>query len=766
MKSIPTFDDVSSRSKWRTSVVLLFLFLAACTNPYLSEDTRKTGLLSDDTITLHASAGPIAIENARLITNNDRSFRAKLDIVRNAKTSIDASYYIFHDDFSSAVLIEEMIAAAQRGVVIRLIVDYHTNYSRLDLYSMMESAGTVGEARNLQVRFYNRPTPELIRDAIYLTLGCGSEQSESPGPECSSQKYEEIDALFDGSMVSNVSTPGSGLFLSGLYSKDPQTMALAVLRGQNISVSNMPADGAEISETEISQAKEIGKLYWRSRTAGPFRRLTSAIALSAIFKMYGEKLNPAANMLNGYLPLNRPVSDAAGRDWEYLTDFTHHKILLADRKHMLIGGRNVEDSYHMQPNEMLDKYAFMDTDLDADLRNGGEQVEEAFSTLWNFGQMVATLDEVRMHAPNNFVANIEARKAADEGCVEKPEGALRDRCTETAFSEKALDRLQREENWHNAITRNAASYRTDYQYSGDSEYQTDFALDPESTLWYVENLPFYGSPEDAQTTRSYGTKTGQEAQYGKRIHGLWLAGIRNTCASATAENPRRIIIHNAYFFPPANLMVALADIVDGTISCKNVSVTVLTNSIETTDLNVVNLLARHSTKAFAEYVAENRSSAEGASFEYFEYQLSGQDRISLHSKVSVLGSDMIVGSANADVRSYVMDTNNGFYIRRAPEMLERYTAHLDALMEDETVTKEVTDYFIKTDRSEILKTDRETFREIMSKYRAERFLDADQAKQAEEDFVETLNEAYRLSKKSLTGDRKAQEEFDRTFKPI
>ena len=92
--------------------------------------------------------------------------------------------------------------------------------------------------------------------------------------------------------------------------------------------------------------------------------------------------------------------------------------------------------------------------------------------------------------------------------------------------------------------------------------------------------------------------------------------------------------------------------------------------------------------------------------------------------------------------------------------------YLDQLMADATVTREVTEYFVKTDRAEILKSDRDTFRSIMAKYRAERFLDADQLKKAEDEFVEMLNEAYRLSKKSLAGDRKSQEEFDRLFKPI
>ncbi|MBK7962875.1 MAG: phosphatidylserine/phosphatidylglycerophosphate/cardiolipin synthase family protein [Bdellovibrionales bacterium] len=53
------------------------------------------------------------------------------------------------------------------------------------------------------------------------------------------------------------------------------------------------------------------------------------------------------------------------------------------------------------------------------------------------------------------------------------------------------------------------------------------------------------------------------------------------------------------------------------------------------------------------------------------------DNKSLHTKISVLGDDIIIGSANADVRSYFMDTNNAVMIRNAPNLVADYLAFLN-----------------------------------------------------------------------------------------
>jgi len=184
------------------------------------------------------SAAPLTATVARAITDNDAAFLSKLKLVEGAKTSIDLMYYIYADDFSSSTLSKALIDAAGRGVKVRLLVDYHTNYKRLDLFALLEKEG----GGNLLVRFYNRPTRNIVKDAVYMTMGCGTQTAPPVAGACSAEKYAAIDLLFaketiDGQPVgsrniSNLNIGTSGLFLSGLYAKRPDLMAQAPLQSE------------------------------------------------------------------------------------------------------------------------------------------------------------------------------------------------------------------------------------------------------------------------------------------------------------------------------------------------------------------------------------------------------------------------------------------------------------------------------------------------------------------------------------------------------
>ena len=140
------------------------------------------------------------------------------------------------------MLSEALIAAARRGVKVRLLVDYQTNYKRLDMFTAMERQGNSGKG-SLAVRFYNRPTRNIVKDAVYMTLGCG-QAGAATKEACSDDKMTAVEKLFadeqiDGMPaatlnVSNVNTGPSGLLLSGLYGRNANLMALAIQQGQNI----------------------------------------------------------------------------------------------------------------------------------------------------------------------------------------------------------------------------------------------------------------------------------------------------------------------------------------------------------------------------------------------------------------------------------------------------------------------------------------------------------------------------------------------------
>lgn len=721
------------------------------------------------------STTPLTATSARVLIDNDAAFLSKLRLVEQAKSSIDMMYYIYADDYSSSALSQALINAAGRGVKVRLLVDYHTNYKRLDLFSLLERDG----GGNIQVRFYNRPTRNIVQNAVYITMGCGPQSAAAGSEACSSEKYAAIDQLFANEMIegkpaaerniSNLNIGNSGLFLSGLYGKRPDLMALAVQQGQNLKMADMKGSVGKTGPEEKEKLAKLGQTYWKARTAPLFERLEANATLFFAFALYGEQLDPIRDTVTGSLPVGRQMTAEAVRDWDHLTDFLHHKLILVDRSKLQMGGRNVEDSYHMNPSPMARKYLFMDTDLYAELPMDNGQLAAAFEDVWNFTSMVATVAEVRQHAPNDVSVNKPAMEKADEACLNQGGSDCFSRQFQEFFRplEQRLSDLKRE------LEENSRRYHMEYLAGVSEQSQQSFAVDAGAVFTYFENTPFNRSLPAAERTRTYGARAGQESESGKNITGRWLQSIDEICSQATPANPASIILHNAYFFPPANLTYALSQLATSERDCSNVTVTVLTNSIETTDLNVVNLAARHSLKAFTELYQQQSDPARRARFEYWEYQpQNGHPNLSLHSKVTILGKDIMIGSANADVRSFYMDSNNAMLVANAPELVSEYRGFIRKILSEPGRARMLNDYFAATSRETMLQEDLQTFRQIMAKYGVDKKLPQESIKVEEARFVQLLNDVYRLTKDAIdpaltAGNRNRQQDtFNGRFKPI
>jgi phosphatidylserine/phosphatidylglycerophosphate/cardiolipin synthase-like enzyme len=720
---------------------------------YLSPQTLTTGRLSDETLARHASAR-LAAASAQLFLDNDEAFRSKLELVTGARATIDAMYYIWADDHSSSVLAQALLAAARRGVRVRLLLDYHTNYKRLDLFAMLQNQARGGPG-SLEVRLYNRPTRYVVRDAVYLTLGCGPAGRTDPGcaPASLAGRFAAVERRFEEERIdgrparelgiSNLNLRHSGVLLSGWYAKRPDVMALAVVQPPPTPPGRPLAAAAE---------------------PGALARAERRIALVQAHSFLSELLDPIEQAIRPFRPSRLAEVPEAARDWAYVTDYLHHKLLLVDRARLQLGGRNVEDSYHMQPNDLVEKYVFMDTDLRADLVSGGEDVERAFERLWDFRTMVATLDEVREHAPNDLVAALMEAKVA---CAGRAEEAARRAC-ETEQAGRPLPLPVREERQAARLSERAERYRR--EYSPRPAEPRGWAVDQGAALYYVENLPFRGAWDQRDARRAYGARNGEEAYWGKRIHGLWIAGLTDACRAATAAAPRRVVLHNAYFLPPANLTRALARMVDGSLDCRHVSITILTNSIETTDLNVVNLLARPAMKAFAEHAQARGRPAGAARLRFYEYRKPAAGRaLSLHSKVSLFGDDLMVGSANTDVRSFMMDSNNALFVRGAPKLAEAYLRHVDALLADPARTQDLTEYFARVSPEQMRRDDLALFDALLRAFEVDQYLDGPRRAAAQAVFLGLLDKVYALTRAVLAGGPDAAaraEEFNRIFKPI
>lgn len=57
------------------------------------------------------------------LADGPAAFAARVALIEAAETSIDAQYYIWHDDLTGAILLDALKRAAERGVRLRLLVD-------------------------------------------------------------------------------------------------------------------------------------------------------------------------------------------------------------------------------------------------------------------------------------------------------------------------------------------------------------------------------------------------------------------------------------------------------------------------------------------------------------------------------------------------------------------------------------------------------------------------------------------------------------------
>ena len=75
---------------------------------------------------------------------------ARLDLIRGATRSIDVQTYIFDEDDAGHLILDELLAAARRGVKVRLLVDQLAALRRVDTLAALAGAHV-----NFEMRVYN-----------------------------------------------------------------------------------------------------------------------------------------------------------------------------------------------------------------------------------------------------------------------------------------------------------------------------------------------------------------------------------------------------------------------------------------------------------------------------------------------------------------------------------------------------------------------------------------------------------------------------------
>jgi putative cardiolipin synthase len=89
----------------------------------------------------------------QVISTGIAALYSRLDMIRRATTSLDLEYFIFNPDMSGRIVVKELIAAAKRGVKVRVLIDKSAAVFKLDEYY----AKALSE-NNIELRYYN-PAP-------------------------------------------------------------------------------------------------------------------------------------------------------------------------------------------------------------------------------------------------------------------------------------------------------------------------------------------------------------------------------------------------------------------------------------------------------------------------------------------------------------------------------------------------------------------------------------------------------------------------------
>jgi cardiolipin synthase C len=156
----------------RAGLALLAAALVACAS--LRPDTTKAQTRALPPVADTASARYVhgevnahpGLSGFRLLTRSDNALMSRIAFVDHATHSIDLQYYIFNNDPTGRLLAQRLLAAADRGVRVRMLLD---DINSGDSYPMLNA---LEMHPNIDVRLFNpfrtRHPSLLSRTAQYL----------------------------------------------------------------------------------------------------------------------------------------------------------------------------------------------------------------------------------------------------------------------------------------------------------------------------------------------------------------------------------------------------------------------------------------------------------------------------------------------------------------------------------------------------------------------------------------------------------------------
>ena len=153
----------------RTLACGVLVVIAGCAGLPANVERKPSSVLTDTGNTpLARSLAPRVAANpgktaVYTLPSGREAFAARMALASVAERGIDAQYYIWHDDVTGALLMRALLAAADRGVRVRMLID-DNNTKGLDPAIAMLDAHP-----NIEVRLFNPFANRSTRLADYAT---------------------------------------------------------------------------------------------------------------------------------------------------------------------------------------------------------------------------------------------------------------------------------------------------------------------------------------------------------------------------------------------------------------------------------------------------------------------------------------------------------------------------------------------------------------------------------------------------------------------
>ena len=359
--------------------IILITSLISCSVFLKTEDrapssTQLDAFLPSDLT--HSVLGEIGHPVIHLV--GDSGFFKKVSMLENALpgSTISMAYFIFEDDYSSSFLVKKMLEAADRGVKIRLIVDYFMSEKYIPWLKF------IGSNSNIKIKRFRPPTKDFKN---YLASELGMKASDS--------------------FIKGLMSQNSELLLTGMMSSDTirpliesQTKLLEELKKLNAA--------GGISPDELNSLK-FSVLQSVMTNPQAFGTVKSLIKMRSFLRTFLRRM--------------------------------HHKITIArtnNGKEFIVGGRNISDEYHIGAEELKHEknllkgrsYPFYDCEVSGlfSVNNFAEDFEDTFNQLWDSTLAIALdnsqldqniFDEIQKNMSikaNTYLDNIARMKERGE----------------------------------------------------------------------------------------------------------------------------------------------------------------------------------------------------------------------------------------------------------------------------------------------------------------------------------------------------------------